>query len=113
MNNSLIPWIFTYHLELVRKLAWLKYFSDDGSVYPTTLVEFGPCYITQIKTLDKDGYTSVQLGFMDAKKDKTTKALSGHFAKSKVSPKKHVKEFLHSNISDISLGQEVLISQFD
>ena len=96
-----------------KKVGMTQIFSDDGSVYPTTLVEFGPCYITQIKTLDKDGYSSVQLGFMDAKKDKTTKALSGHFAKSKVSPKKHVKEFLHSNISDISLGQEVSISQFE
>ena len=74
-------------------MAWLKYFSDDGSVYPTTLVEFGPCYITQIKTLDKDGYTSVQLGFMDAKKDKTTKALSGHFAKSKFPLKDMLKSF--------------------
>ena len=96
-----------------KKVGMTQIFSDDGSVYPTTLVEFGPCYITQIKTLDKDGYTSVQLGFMDVKKDKTTKALSGHFAKSKVSPKRYVKEFLYTNINDISLGQEVSISQFE
>lgn len=76
-----------------KKIGMTAVFDDSGKNIPVTVIEAGPCVVTQIKTKKSDGYEAVQMAF-DEKKDKhTTKALKGHFAKAGVSPKKIVREF--------------------
>ena len=68
-------------------------FSADGKNVPCTVIEVGPCVVTQIKTVETDGYEAIQLGFQDKKDKHTTKQLAGHFAKAGVTPKRHLAEF--------------------
>lgn len=68
-------------------------FSVEGKNVPCTVIEVGPCVVTQVKTADKDGYEAVQLGFVDAKDKHTSKPLQGHFKKAGVTPKRHLAEF--------------------
>lgn len=68
-------------------------FSAEGKNLPCTVIEVGPCVVTQVKTLEKDGYSALQLGFVDAKEKHTTKPLAGHFKKANVTPKRHLAEF--------------------
>ncbi len=68
-------------------------FSADGKNIPCTVIEVGPCVVTQIKTLEKDGYEAVQVGFEDKKEKHTNKPEAGHFAKAGVTPKRHLAEF--------------------
>ena len=89
-------------------------FTDSGDVFPATVVQAGPCTVTQIKNKKNDGYDSVQLGFIDAKEKHLTKPLMGHFAKSKIAPKKVLKEFRLDKIDNIpSIGDEVNLKQFN
>jgi len=106
-DNISLPFI------LGKKIGMTQLFSDNGTVFPATIIECGPCYITQIKSNSNDGYESLQLGFMDKKASKTTSALNGHFKKSGVSPKKYLKEFRYSNLDSDLIGKKVLVSQFD
>ena len=102
------------HLPFIlgKKIGMTQLFSDNGAVFPATILECGPCYVTQIKSKDTDGYDSLQLGFVDKKESKTSSPLNGHFKKSGVSPKRFLKEFRYSNIDNDFLGKEVLVSQF-
>ena len=68
-------------------------FSADGKNVPCTVIEAGPCVVTQIKSVEKDGYAAVQVGFQDKKEKHTTKPLMGHFKKAGVTPKRHLAEF--------------------
>ena len=68
-------------------------FSADGKNIPCTVIEVGPCVVTQIKTVEKDGYSAVQVGFQEAKEKHTTKPMAGHFAKAGVAPQRHLAEF--------------------
>ena len=68
-------------------------FSADGKNVPCTVIEAGPCVVTQIKTVEKDGYKAVQLGFGEAKEKRTSKPQLGHFKKAGTTPKKHLAEF--------------------
>ena len=68
-------------------------FSTDGKNVPCTVIEVGPCVVTQIKTLEKDGYEAVQVGFQDKKEKHTTRPEAGHFKKAGVTPKRHLAEF--------------------
>ena len=88
-------------------------FSDNGTVYPATVIEAGPCSITQIKTIEKDGYSAVQIGYVDIKESNTNKPSLGHFNKSKSSPKKYLKEFKYTDSKDMSLGDEITLNQFN
>jgi large subunit ribosomal protein L3 len=76
-----------------RKLGMTSIFDADGKNLACTMVEAGPCYVTQIKTLAKDGYEAVQLGFDDAKEKNVSQPMKGHFAASKVEPKRILREF--------------------
>ena len=76
-----------------KKLGMTQIFDENGSVIPVTLIEAGPCVVVQVKTVEKDGYDAVQLGFIDEKAKHLTKAEMGHFAKANVPYKKHLKEF--------------------
>ena len=78
---------------LGKKIGMTSVFSAEGKNVPCTVIEVGPCVVTQVKTADKDGYEAVQLGFVDAKDKHTSKPLQGHFKKAGVTPKRHLAEF--------------------
>ncbi len=78
---------------LGKKIGMTSVFSADGKNIPCTVIEVGPCVVTQIKTLEKDGYEAVQVGFEDKKEKHTNKPEAGHFAKAGVTPKRHLAEF--------------------
>ena len=97
-----------------KKIGMTQLFSEGGTSFPVTVIEAGPCTVLQIKNIKNEGYSSVQLGFLDKKESKTNKPLMGHFNKSKSSPKSHLKEFrLVENIENLSLGNSVTVNQFN
>ena len=75
-----------------RKLGMTRVFDDFGMDYPVTILEAGPCFITQIKTLEKEGYSSIQMGFMDKSKRHSNKSELGHFNNAGIQVKKILKE---------------------
>ena len=78
---------------LGKKIGMTSVFSADGKNVPCTVIEVGPCVVTQIKTKEKDGYEAVQVGFEDKNEKHTNKPEAGHFAKAGVTPKRHLAEF--------------------
>ena len=90
-----------------KKIGMTQIFDANGKVVPVTVVEAGPCPVTQKKTIENDGYESVQLGFQDVKVERLTKPLKGHFAKADVAPKKVLKEFRLSDISSVNVGDVI------
>ena len=104
---------FIFPYIIGKKVGMTQLYSDDGTVFPATVVEAGPCFVTQIKDMNSDGYNSVQLGYLERKKSRTSKPLNGHFQKSGVSPKKILKEFrVFNEVNDLKLGDEVNVNQF-
>lgn len=87
-----------------KKIGMTQIFDEKGNVIPVTVVETGPCVITQKKTIENDGYEAVQVGFGDVKAQRVNKAMKGHFAKNDVAPKKVLKEFRLENIADVNVG---------
>ena len=94
-----------------KKIGMTSVFSVEGKNLPCTIIQAGPCVVTQIKTQEKDGYESVQLGFEDKKERKTSKAMLGHFAKAKTNPKRKIVEF--KDFQDVNLGDSVTVEQFE
>ena len=78
---------------LGKKIGMTSVFSADGKNVPCTVIEVGTCVVTQIKTLEKDGYEAVQVGFQERKEKHTNKPMTGHFEKAGVTPKRHLAEF--------------------
>ncbi|MDZ7741476.1 MAG: 50S ribosomal protein L3 [Bacteroidota bacterium] len=76
-----------------KKIGMTSIYDQDGKNVPCTVIEAGPCVVTQVRTKDKDGYDALQLAFDDKKEKQTPKALRGHFTKAKTSPKRIVREF--------------------
>ncbi|QXM07311.1 50S ribosomal protein L3 [Crassaminicella indica] len=97
---------------LGRKIGMTQIFNEEGSVIPVTVVEAGPVYVTQIKTVEKDGYNAIQVGYEDKKENRANKPEKGHFEKAGVSPKKFVKEFRVENAADYKIGQEIKVDIF-
>ena len=95
-----------------KKIGMTQVFNKTGSLIPVTIVEAGPCVVTQIKTLDSDGYDSVQIGFSDLKNKHSNKALSGHFNKANSKAKKYLAEFKPVSNYDYKTGQEFGVSLF-
>ncbi|WP_185862521.1 50S ribosomal protein L3 [Blattabacterium cuenoti] len=93
-------------------LGMTSIFSKNGKNIPCTIVKVGPCYVTQIKTMEKDGYLAIQLGIIDKKEKHTTKALQGHFTKSGIIPKKKLLEFKDGSIHSIKLGSQINLNSF-
>ena len=108
---------------LATKIGMTQIFNEDGVLVPVTVLQAGPCVVTQVKTVDNDGYSAVQVGFVD-KKEKTVnkdaagkkevihrhgvnKALQGHFKKAGVSSKRFVREFKFENADEYTLGAEI------
>ena len=96
-----------------KKLGMTQIFDENGNVIPVTVVEAGPCVVTQKNTVESDGYDAVQLGFMDVAEKKLTKPAKGHFAKAGVSCKRHLKEFRLDDISAINVGDEIKADIFE
>ena len=108
---------------LATKVGMTQIFNADGVLVPVTVLEAGPCSVTQIKTVENDGYKAVQVGFVDKKdkivnKDKSgkkevihrhgvNKALKGHFEKAGVSSKRYLREFKFENAEEYALGNEI------
>ena len=96
---------------LGKKIGMSQIFTETGVVIPVTVVEAGPCFVSQIKTEAVDGYNAVQLAFMDTKENRLTKAEAGHLKKANLSAKKYLKEFKISS-EGLSLGSEIKCSVF-
>jgi large subunit ribosomal protein L3 len=94
---------------LGKKLGMTSIFDETGQVIPCTVIEAGPCYVTQIKTRERDGYEAIQLGF-DAKRERLmTQPLNGHFAKAGVKPVRLVREFRGNGMAELQPGQEIKV----
>ena len=93
-----------------KKIGMTSVYSAEGKNLPCTLIEAGPCVVTQIKSEEKDGYSSVQLGFGEKKDKHTSNALKGHFSKAGTSPKKKLVEF--KSFSEASLGDVITVDIF-
>ena len=90
-----------------KKLGMSQLFSPDGEVTPVTVIQVGPCTVTQIKSVERDGYNAVQLGFGEKKPQRTKKPLLGHFKKSGKGPFAVVREVRVDDVGEFELGQEV------
>src|ERR1700743_1436704 len=94
-----------------KKIGMTSVFSPDGKKTAVTIIEAGPCVVTQVKTKETDGYTSLQLAFGDKKEKHTTAAEKNHFAKSNTSPKQFVKEFRNFSIEN-AFGESIAVDIF-
>ena len=97
---------------LGKKIGMTSVFSAEGKNVPCTVIEAGPCVVTQIKSVDKDGYAAVQLGFQEAKEKNTSKPMQGHFKKAGTTPKRHLAEFADFE-KELNLGDTVTVDLFE
>lgn len=95
-----------------KKLGMTQIFNEDGSVIPVTVIEAGPCFVTQKKTAETDGYDAVQLAFEDIREKLVNKPAAGLFKKAGVSAKRHLKEFRLEDISGLNVGDVVAADTF-
>ncbi len=95
-----------------KKVGMTQIFDETGKVIPVTVVEAGPCVVTQKKTVETDGYEAVQLGFEDIKESKLSKPEAGHLKKAGVEAKKHLKEFKLEGAAEMNLGDVVKADTF-
>ena len=96
---------------LGKKIGMMSVFSADGKNVPCTVIEAGPCAVTQVKTIEKDGYEAVQVGFQDQKESRVNAPLMGHFKKAGVAPKRHLAEFKEFE-TELNLGDVVTVDLF-
>jgi large subunit ribosomal protein L3 len=96
---------------LGKKIGMTSVFSADGKNLPCTVIEVGPCVVTQVKTVEKDGYAAVQVGFQEAKEKNTSKPMKGHFAKAGTTPKRHLAEFTFDE--EHALGDVLTVEFFN
>ena len=92
---------------LTKKVGMTQIFADNGVLTPVTVLEAGPCVVTQVKTVEKDGYSAVQVGFEDIREKLVTKPEMGVFNKAEVAPKRFVREFRFENAEEYKPGQVI------
>ena len=97
---------------LGSKLGMTQLWDADNKLVPVTVIEAGPCVVTQVRTPEVDGYNAVQLGFGAVRAKNVTKPAAGHFAKADVTPRKHLVELRTANASEFTLGQELSAEVF-
>lgn len=97
---------------LGKKVGMTQVFTESGEAVPVTVIEAGPCYVTQIKTPDRDGYSAVQLGFEETKPQRLSKGEQGHLAANDVPPLRHLREFAVGDV-DVEEGQRILVDVFE
>ena len=93
---------------LGKKIGMTSVFSADGKNIPCTVIEVGPCVVTQVKTVEKDGYEALQLGFQEKTEKHTTKPMAGHFSKAGVAPQRHLAEFKNFD-GEYKLGDTITV----
>lgn len=98
---------------LGRKVGMTQIFQEDGTSVPVTVLECGPCTVLQVRTLERDGYHAVQLGFGDKKRKSATMAERGHAKKVNAEPKRFVREVRQASPADVSEGQTLTVEVFD
>ena len=98
---------------LGKKLGMTQIFTEQGAVVPVTVIEAGPATVTQIKTVETDGYDAVQIGFEDAKPQRVNKPMTGHFAKNEIAPKKYLAEFKPDEGTAYEVGQVITVAEFE
>ena len=96
---------------LAKKVGMTQLFFDNGELVPITVLLAGPCYVTQIKTDETDGYNAIQVGFWDKSKN-ILKPLQGIFSKADVSPKRYLREFRFAEPKDYKVGDEIKVDEF-
>ena len=98
---------------LGKKIGMTQIFSEAGEVIPVTVIEAGPETVTQIKTVETDGYNAVQIGFEEAKPQRVNKPMTGHFEKASTTPKKHLAEFRVEEGESYEVGQVITVADFE
>ena len=98
---------------LGKKIGMTQIFAETGEVIPVTVIQAGPEVVTQVKTVETDGYNAVQVAFEDQKAHRVNKPLTGHFAKSGVAPKKYLAEFRVEEGESYEVGQEITVADFE
>ena len=94
-----------------KKIGMTSIFSEEGKNIPCTILEVGPCKVTQIKSEENDGYIAVQLGYLEQKESRVSKSLKGHFSKAKTPPLKKLIEFSY-NDENLNLGDQINVDLF-
>ena len=97
---------------LATKVGMTQIFGENGVLIPVTVLQAGPLFVTQVKTMENDGYAAVQVGFGDIRETLVNKPKKGHFAKAGVANKRHLKEFRFDNSADYKVGQEIKVDIF-
>ena len=97
---------------LATKVGMTQIFGEDGSLTPVTVLQAGPCVVTQVKTVENDGYSAVQVGFVDKREKLVNKCQKGHFDKAGVSYKRYVRELKLDNAEEYALGAEIKADAF-
>lgn len=92
---------------LGRKVGMTQISDPEGRVIPATVIEAGPCVITQLKQKERDGYNAIQIGWKELKESRLTKPLKGHFAKAEVTPRKFLREIRQDSLEGYKLGREI------
>ncbi|MFI3229926.1 MAG: 50S ribosomal protein L3 [bacterium] len=98
---------------LAKKIGMTQIFTENGILIPVTVLEAGPCVVTQVKTMENDGYEAVQVGYGEVKEKNLNNPTKGHFEKSGVVPKKLLKEFKLENSTEYNLGDEIKVDVFE
>lgn len=98
---------------LGKKIGMTQIFTEAGEVVPVTVIEAGPEVVTQIKTVETDGYNAIQIGYEEQKPQRVNKPMTGHFEKSGVTPKKHLAEFRNDEGEVYELGQVITVADFE
>ena len=97
---------------LATKVGMTQIFNEDGVLTPVTVLQAGPCVVTQVKTVENDGYAAVQVGFGEKREKLVNKPMQGHFKKAGVTNKRFVKEFKFDNAEEYALAQEIKVDIF-
>ena len=95
-----------------KKLGMTQIFAENGAAIPVTVIDAGPCFVVQKKTVATDGYSAVQLGYEDIREKLVTKPRAGHFKKANVPAKRHLKEFRLENAEEMNVGDVVAVDTF-
>ena len=98
---------------LGRKLGMTQVWGEDDTIVPVTVIQAGPCVISQVKTTETDGYEAVQIGFGDIKEKKVNKPMQGHFAKAGVAPMRYLREVRVEDASEHAVGDTLTVEAFN
>lgn len=98
---------------LATKVGMTQIFNEEGVLVPVTVLQAGPCAVTQVKTVENDGYSAVQVGFAEKREKLVNKPMKGHFDKAGTSTKRYVREFRFENAQEYELGQEIKADIFE